>query len=155
MPDAQPRTEPPAFVPRTRSRQGRTEIFDVLRRRWVCLTPEEGVRQYFVHCLTAQLGYPPALLANEVSLMVGGVRRRCDTLLYHPRSVRPRMVVEYKAPGVAISQQTFIQIQSYNNVLRADYLTVTNGRQTFCCHMDYRTMQATFLERVPCYDDLA
>ena len=44
------------------------QIFDFLRRKYVALTPEEWVRQHFVHFLVEHKGYPKGLLANEVEL---------------------------------------------------------------------------------------
>ena len=98
-------------------RNGRPAIFDFLRRRYVALTPEEWVRQHFTHYLVEHLAYPAALLANEVSLNVGGALRRCDSVLYARQGGRPRLIVEYKAPDVAITQHVFNQIAAYNSVL--------------------------------------
>ena len=56
---------PPMEV-RTKLEGGRTKIWDTLRRRYVVLTPEEWVRQHFVHFLIEHKGYPKGLLANEV-----------------------------------------------------------------------------------------
>ena len=81
-------------------------------------TPEEWVRQHFVAWLTGALGYPASLMANEVGLRLNGTLRRCDTIIYD-RSLRPLVVVEYKAPSVTISQRVFDQIARYNLVLRA------------------------------------
>ena len=71
----------PPFTIKTTRREGRTVIFDFLRRRYVALTPEEWVRQHFTHFLVEYKGYPSALLANEVSITVGGADRRCDSIL--------------------------------------------------------------------------
>ena len=51
-------------------------IFDVIRRRYVALTPEEWVRQHFVHFLLAHKGYPQALMANEVQVQLNGTKKR-------------------------------------------------------------------------------
>ncbi len=144
----------PPFDIKTTERNGRTAIYDFLRRRYLALTPEEWVRQHFTHFLVEHKGYPAALLANEVSLNVGGVIRRCDTVLYHREGCRPRLIVEYKAPSVTITQQVFNQISSYNSVLRADYLIVSNGLQHYCCHIDYERQTAAYLRDVPAYGEL-
>lgn len=128
---------------------GRPSIFDSQRKRYVTLTAEEWVRQHFVAYLVRQLGYPAALIGNEVALDVSGVRRRCDTVVYSPLDGHPLAIVEYKAPSVAITQEVFCQIQSYNSVLHADYLIVSNGLRHFCCKNDYETMQASFLAEIP------
>lgn len=133
---------------------GRPQIFDSQRRRYVTLTAEEWVRQHFVRYLTDALGYPAALIGNEVALTIGGVTRRCDTVVYSPRDGHPMMIIEYKAPAVSITQQVFMQIQSYNAAFRADYLVVSNGLRHFCCRNDYARMTAAFLPQVPAWDTL-
>jgi predicted type IV restriction endonuclease len=132
---------------------GHREIFDRLRRRYVALTPEECVRQHFVNYLVEDLGYPMALMANEVSLEYNGVKRRCDTLVADA-SGDPLVIVEYKAPEVAITQQTFDQIVRYNMVLHARYLMVSNGIEHYCCRIDYSRDSYTFLQELPPYDQL-
>lgn len=144
----------PSFEIKTQEIGGRTSIFDFLRRRFVALTPEEWVRQHFTHFLVFHLGYPRELLANEVGLNVGGVMRRCDSVLYHREGGRPRVIIEYKAPSTAITQRVFTQIASYNSVLRADYLMVSNGLSHYCCRMDYAAGSVVFLKDIPAYDEL-
>ena len=143
----------PAFDAKIAARNGKNVIFDVIRRRYVALTPEEWVRQHFVHFLLAHKGYPQALMANEVQVQLNGTKKRCDTVLYR-RDLTARMIVEYKAPSVKITQEVFNQVYRYNTVLRVKYLTVCNGRQLFCCRVDYDANKAVFLKDVPCYDDL-
>ena len=117
------------------------------------LTPEEWVRQHFVHYLIDCKGYPAALLANEVELLCGQKKLRCDSVLYDSNA-RPRMIVEYKAPTVTITQQTFNQIFAYNTLLHADYLVVSNGISHYCCKIDYTNRSYSFLSDIPRYEDL-
>ncbi|WP_289737487.1 type I restriction enzyme HsdR N-terminal domain-containing protein [Paramuribaculum intestinale] len=142
----------PAAAPDIRMMAEYKEVYDPLRRRWVALTPEEWVRQHFVAWLTGALGYPASLMANEVGLRLNGTLRRCDTIIYD-RSLRPLVVVEYKAPSVTISQRAFDQIARYNLVLRARALMVSNGLLHYCCIYcpdgTYR-----FLSEVPSYGQL-
>ena len=117
------------------------------------LTPEEWCASTLFISAGTQ-GYPAALLGNEVGLKVGGVSRRCDSVLYHRDGGRPRAIVEYKAPSVPITQQVFTQIASYNSVLRADYLFVTNGINHYCCHIDYEAGNVEYLREIPAYPEL-
>jgi len=126
-------------------------ILDILRRRYVALTPEEWVRQHFVHYLIEHKGYPPTLLANEVALKVGDKQLRADTVLYD-RELHPRMIVEYKAPSIPLSQKVFDQISVYNMLLHVDYLIVSNGMESYCCKMDYVNQKYLFLEAIPNYE---
>lgn len=133
---------------------GRKQIFDCLRRCYVALTPEEWVRQHFVNMLITQKGYPTALTANEVAIQLNGMNRRCDTVVYD-KQLKPRVIIEYKAPTVKIDAKVFAQIARYNMVLRVDYLIVSNGLQHFCCKMDYEKNCYTFLTDIPAYPDIA
>ena len=138
---------------RIREEKGKRLIFDSLRRKYVKLTPEEWVRQHFVNYLTQHKGYPTALLANEMELKIGTKRLRCDTLLYN-RYMQPRMIIEYKAPHITISQQVFEQIASYNTLLHVDYLVVSNGLQNYCCKMNYEQHSMQFLKQIPDYSEI-
>lgn len=128
----------------------RPQIWDTLRRKYVKLTPEEWVRQHFVHYLTEQKGYPTALLANEIQLKVGEKVLRADSVLY-TRQLRPQMIIEYKAPHIAITQKVFDQISVYNMLLHVDYLVVSNGIDHYICKMDYEGKKCMFLEDIPDY----
>ena len=129
------------------------QIFDPLRRRYVPLTPEENVRQHFVHFLISQRGFPAGLIGNEVMVRVNGMCKRCDTLVCD-RSGKPKMIIEYKAPSVPISQKVFDQISRYNTVMHVDYLIVSNGKTTFCARMNYDTLSFDFLPEIPHYENL-
>ena len=143
----------PRFSPRLRQSGIRTEIFDLLRHRYVALTPEENVRQHFVNYLVVHLGYPSGLMANEVSLSLNGLTRRCDTVLYD-RELHPRMIIEYKRPSVHITQRVFDQVSRYNIVMKVDYLIVSNGLTHYCCKMYYDGQTYEFLDEIPMYENL-
>ena len=143
----------PAFDVRVRGTREKPQIFDFLRRRYVALTPEEWVRQHFVHFLVEQKGYPPTLLANEVSLAIGDKRLRADSVLYD-RELRPRMIIEYKSPEVTISQETFHQISAYNQLLHVEYLVVSNGLTHYCLRLNREQNRYDFLPNIPSYQDL-
>ncbi len=143
----------PAFDIKIAQKEGKNIIFDVLRRRYVALTPEEWVRQHFVHFLIAQKGYPPALMANEVQIKLNGTVKRCDTVLYR-RDLTPRMIIEYKAPDIPINQSVFNQVTRYNMAMRVDYLIVSNGIKHYCCRMNYEQNTYAFLSDIPEYNTL-
>lgn len=143
----------PTYDLRLRRTGNHDMIFDVLRRKYVALTPEEWVRQHFVHFLIEHKGYPTALLANEIELRIGGKHLRADTLLYN-KELRPHMLIEYKSPTIALTQKVFDQISAYNLLLHADYLIVSNGMQHICCRMDYEQNTYHFLEEIPDYSEL-
>lgn len=143
----------PPYATKVAVRDGKNTIWDIIRRKYVALTPEEWVRQHFVHFLIEHKGYPASLLANEVALTLNGTSRRCDTVLYD-RTLSPRMIIEYKAPHIPITQKVFDQICRYNLVFRVDYLIVSNGLSHYCCRMDYAHQSYQFLTDVPEYGEL-
>lgn len=143
----------PSYNYKILQRNGKNVIFDSLRKKYVALTPEEWVRQHFIHFLTDFKGYPKGLLANEVQLNLNGTKKRCDTVLFN-KDLSARMIVEYKAPHIEITQAVFDQITRYNMVLKVDYLIVSNGINHYCCKIDYSTHSYTFLPEVPSFDKL-
>ena len=143
----------PPFEKKITQKDDKPFILDVIRRQYVALTPEEWVRQHFVHFLIHHKEFPQSLMANEVQLKLNGMSRRCDTVVYD-RTLRPRVIVEYKAPTVNITQQVFDQICRYNMVLQVDYLIVSNGLAHYCCKIDYDTGTYSFLKEIPQYTEI-
>ncbi|HEX8299228.1 MAG TPA: type I restriction enzyme HsdR N-terminal domain-containing protein [Rubricoccaceae bacterium] len=134
----------------TREDGGRTLVLDPVRRRYVTLTPEEGVRQVLLADLIA-LGYPVGLLAVEKGLAFGGKTWRADAVAYD-RAGRALLLAECKAPGVSVSQATFDQLARYNAVLGARVLVVDNGRVRYCCVLSEAGW--AFVDAVPPYTAL-
>ena len=91
----------PEYEINVAEKDGKQQIFDFLRRKFVAMTPEEWVRQHFVHFLVEHKGYPKGLLVNETELRIGDKRLRCDTVLYN-KNMQPQMIIEYKAPQIQI-----------------------------------------------------
>ena len=143
----------PPYQIRVKETHGRKQIFEILRRKCVALTPEEWVRQHFIHYLVEHKNYPSSLLANEVSLQIGEKRMRADSVLYD-NQLHPRMIIEYKAPNITLTQKVFDQITVYNLLLHVDYLIVSNGMITYICKMDYEKQTYKFLEAIPNYENI-
>lgn len=136
-----------------REEDGVLKVYDALRGKFVTLTPEEYVRQHFVNWLQTGLNYPLSLMANEIGIELNGMCKRCDTVVFRPDG-NPLMIIEYKAPDVEITQDVFDQIVRYNMVLRASYLVVSNGRQHYCCVIDYTGNSYNFIREIPSYDSI-
>ena len=132
----------------------KVKIFDVLRNKFVALTPEEWVRQHFVHYMVECKGYPSALMANEVAVSLNGMSRRCDTVVYRQQGLKPYIIIEYKAPSVEITQKVFNQICRYNMVLEVEYLIVSNGLKHYCCKIDIEKGEYTFLNDIPLFGSI-
>lgn len=137
----------------TATRNGRQVVYDPLRSKYVALTPEEWVRQHFVHFLVTHKGYPAGLIANEMSITLGVTRKRCDTVVFG-QNAQPLMIVEYKAPQVTLTQKVFDQICRYNIRLHVEWLIVSNGLQHYCLHLDCQQGTYRFLSDIPPYSAL-
>lgn len=140
----------PTFDAKIRKSGNGLEIFDVLRRKYVRLTPEEWVRQHFVNYLISEKNYPVSLMANETAIKLNSLSRRCDTVVYN-NLLDPIVIIEYKEPDVSISQQVFDQVVRYNIILRVKYLIVSNGIEHYCCEMDYKNQTYKYLTEIPDY----
>lgn len=127
---------------------GKFFIFDLSRKKYVSLTPEEWVRQNCLHYLHYQKGFPFNLLSVEKSLKINRLTLRYDIVAFSKKA-KPVLLVECKAPEVKISRQTFDQIASYNLELKVPYLLVTNGIELYCCLADHARSKITFLKDVP------
>ena len=137
-------------VLKTKLVKGTTQVFDAVRKKYLVLTPEEWVRQHFIHYLNSEKKYPLGLMGVEQMVKYNEQSTRADIVLYTNEG-KPNMIVECKAPKVKITQDAFNQIAKYNFKLRVDFLVVTNGMQHFCCAMDYENNKITFLKEVPGY----
>lgn len=128
------------------------KVFDIIRKQYVELTPEEKVRQYCIHTLIEQYDYPKTAFAVEGSLIVNSMTRRFDVLIYD-RELKPFMIIECKRPDVELSQKAIDQIAAYNHVIQAHYLMITNGKSTYILNYENRTY--SFCEQIPRYDNKA
>lgn len=140
----------PYYAAKISEKEGKRTIYDVVRRKYVALTPEEWVRQHFVNYLIIEKKYPAGLIANEVALTLNGTSKRCDTVVYG-KFLAPLMIVEYKAPNIEIKQTVFDQIIRYNIIMRVRYLVVSNGIDHYCCCIDYEKNSYSYLDGIPDY----
>jgi hypothetical protein len=131
----------------------KVEIFDVFRKKYVILTPEEWVRQHFAHFLVNQLGVPQGLMALEKKIVMNGLNRRFDIVVYS-KSAFPLLIVECKASSVEISQEIFNQAARYNSVLKAPYLLITNGKIHHACKIDFTNHKIDYLNSLPLYAEM-
>ena len=135
---------------RVKSKENKQFIFDIIRKKYVVLSPEEWVRQHIIHYLITVKRYPKSLIAVEKQLMVNTLTKRFDILVFNNNGC-PGLIVECKAPSIKIKQDTFDQIARYNLKLNADYLMVTNGLRHYFCKLDHENKQYKFLQDIPNY----
>jgi predicted type IV restriction endonuclease len=142
----------PEYNPTLRKEEGKIWIFDIIRKKYVVLTPEEWVRQHFVHYLVQQLHYPKSLFRIEGSLTYNRLQKRSDILI-HNRTGKPWMLIECKAPNIKLTQRAFNQVSVYNMSIGARYVAVTNGMVQFCFEQSAQPGEIIFLEKFPAYDE--
>ncbi len=133
--------------------EGKTEIFDAIRKRFYVLTPEEWVRQNFIKYLIQEKHFPASLMAIEKGLKLNGMKKRTDIVQYNTTG-SPILIVECKAPEIKLSQDTFDQAARYNLTLKVDYLIITNGLEHFACKMNYAENRIHFLKEIPQFESL-
>ena len=143
----------PGVELRIRINKGKSEVFDVVRKKHVSLTAEEWVRQHFLHFLIIQKKVPPSLIAIETSIKYNRLSKRCDVVVYD-RKGQPVLIVECKAPEIQISQDVFHQVAMYNMTLKVKYLVVTNGLEHYSCAIDHEKRSFQFLKDVPDFDEM-
>ncbi|TXN35594.1 type I restriction enzyme HsdR N-terminal domain-containing protein [Flagellimonas hymeniacidonis] len=138
----------PKYSFRIKSSENRLHIFDVIRKKFVLLQPEEWVRQHTIHFLLETKKYPKSLINVEKQLVVNQLKKRYDIVVFKPNG-NIQILVECKAPDVKIAQTTFDQIAQYNYLLKSNYLMVTNGIDHFYCETDIEKEKYRFLKEIP------
>ena len=141
----------PSFDHKIKKEGGKALIFDLIRRKYVVLTPEEWVRQHFIHFLINELKYPKSLFKVESGLKYNQKQKRSDILI-HNRQGKAWMLVECKSPDIKLSQKAFNQVSVYNMTIGAKYLAVTNGLVHYCCLAGTSVENPTFLEGFPVFE---
>ncbi|MCB0475937.1 MAG: type I restriction enzyme HsdR N-terminal domain-containing protein [Flavobacteriaceae bacterium] len=135
---------------RIKNSENKQFIFDIIRKKYVVLTPEEWVRQHIVHFLITHKKYPISLIAVERQLTINNLKKRFDILIFNSKGV-PEIIIECKSPRVKITQESFDQIARYNLSLDANLLMVSNGLEHFFCKLDHHHQKYLFLASLPDY----
>lgn len=125
--------EYPIYKFKIKEENNREFIFDVIRKKWVRLTPEEWVRQNFIQYLLQVKKYPASLIAVEKEIVLVDLRKRCDIVIY--KNGNAYMIIECKEKNVALSEAVLQQILRYNISLQVSILVVTNGNETYAAQI--------------------
>lgn len=140
----------PPFEHRIKIIHGKKTIFDVLRKKYIVLTPEEWVRQHLIHYLINYLHYPKPMMSAEDSLKFNKMMKRSDLIVYN-RYGKVFLAVECKAEHIKLGQKSMNQLSVYNQHYKAQYLALTNGKSLIVCQMDYLKNSTQFLDTFPKY----
>jgi hypothetical protein len=114
--------------PHIRFRDGKRFLYHPITGKLMADRPEERVRLRSVDYLLQGDVWPSVHIATEKGSTTKGdvAAGRFDILLYN-RELKPTVLIECKAPTVAISDQTSVQIARYNSEIMAPILCMTNG----------------------------
>lgn len=140
----------PTYPFQLKTNEKKTFIFDIIRKKYVVLTPEEWVRQHCIWFLIHEKNYPKSLINVEKQLIINGLKKRTDIIVFN-NAAELVFIIECKAPSVTIDQKTFDQIARYNLALNAHFLLLTNGLNHYICQMNHQEKSYHFLKEVPPY----
>lgn len=129
---------------------GKRYIFDVIRKTWLLLTEEEWVRQNFVAYLKEVLHYPQTLMALEKEILLNGLKKRFDILVYN-KAHQPWMLVECKAPQVPLTEAVLQQVMRYNMSVPVPFVVITNGAHTMAWQKEHGVLKK--LDELPCWEN--
>lgn len=126
---------PPIHLRARRGANGRTEVFDRVRGKWLVLTPEEWVRRHVVEYMLAECNIQPQQIIEEYPVEINTMAQRADIVAVD-NSGKPRIIVECKEPNIKIDAEVLAQVVRYNSILRCQYMVITNGLTTYCYAYD-------------------
>jgi len=141
----------PPVALKLRKNQNKVYVFDVLRKKELLLTPEEWVRQHWIHFLHLQKYYPLTLMRTEGGLILNDLQKRSDLLIYDNNGNKV-LLAEFKAPSVKITSNTFEQISNYNSVHKIPLLLVSNGLEHYFCKINFDLGTYEFISDLPIYN---
>lgn len=116
----------PPFDVRLKKQGGQTYIFDFVRKKWLVLTPEEWVRQHLLNYLITEKKFPLSIISIEKELILNDLKKRYDVVVYD-HQLKPRLIVECKAPYIALDKAVVSQALHYNLTIKAEFLMISNG----------------------------
>lgn len=142
----------PSYGARVRAESGEIQIWDEFRMKWVVCTPEEWVRQHFVHFIANHLGFPKGRIGLEITLNVNQMKKRADVCVFD-KTGKPYILAECKAPDVNLDDKVFEQISRYNLSLNAPFLLITNGIKHYCAKIDLKQKKWELISEFPFYSE--
>jgi hypothetical protein len=138
----------PDFEYKLKKADGKVWIFDGIRKKYLVLTPEEWVRQHFIHFLITEKKYPRSLIRVEGGLTYNQLSKRSDIVVFD-REGNPWMVVECKSSSLNLSAATLQQASAYNKSMQAKYLAITNGLVHYCASTNWSSGTVNILAELP------
>ncbi|WP_294218425.1 type I restriction enzyme HsdR N-terminal domain-containing protein [uncultured Chryseobacterium sp.] len=118
-------------------------IYDPIRKTYLLLTPEEWVRQHWIHYYIKVKSYAASALITEKKIVLNGLTKRIDLMV--TEKTLPKILVECKAPQIKLTEKTFEQTARYNSIIGAEEIILTNGLHHI--HARYEDGQYRFYQQ--------
>lgn len=131
-------------------KDGVSYVFDLVRKKYIQLLPEELVRQMLIHYLIEEGRYPLSRMQVEKGVSKNGLYGRYDVIIYD-KHVKPWMLIECKSHRVPLSQEVIDQLDGYNQTIGAPYYLISNGINTLCFTKEKEDRQYKQLSDLPTY----
>lgn len=125
----------PKYPIRLRKTDKEIQVFDVCRKKWVILNPEEWVRQHLIHFLVQDRNFPLGLIGIEKQIQLNNTLKRPDIIAFDNKT-NPIFIAECKAPDVKLTEDVLQQAARYNLVLNVKCIVLSNGLQHQCLLFD-------------------
>lgn len=110
----------------TKTKKNQFQIYDIVRKKNILLTPEEWVRQHFLHYLNEKKISPSQIIV-EKQFDLHGTQKRTDILLMKKNI--PFVLFELKSPELKLLPLHLEQVSRYNLKILAPFLILSNGLQ--------------------------
>lgn len=130
--------------------KGALQIFDIIRKKFVDMTPEEWVRQHIIHYLILHKQVPHSMISVEKQLLLNKTKRRTDIVVFNS-TLKPVLIIECKAPQITIDQLTINQALRYNLELQVPSIFLSNGLQHVFITLGNEPI---ILKEIPNYENL-
>ncbi|MES2398264.1 MAG: type I restriction enzyme HsdR N-terminal domain-containing protein [Bacteroidota bacterium] len=131
--------------------KGTLQLFDIIRKKFVDVTPEEWVRQHIVHYLIDHKQVPASVISLEKQLILNNTKRRTDIVIFNAQ-LKPLMIIECKAPEIKVDQLTIDQALRYNLQLNVSFLFLSNGFNHICVQLENNNPK--ILKNLPNYSEM-
>ncbi len=128
------------YTPSVIKKNNILNIWDNSRKIFLKLTPEEFVRQFFIHYLTTFKDFPLSNIATETGIRVNNRKKRTDIIAF--KNNLPVLLVECKSMDVELNNKTILQLSNYQSVILATFIAITNGN----FHFFYKKVDMQWIE---------
>lgn len=130
--------------------ESKNYIFDLIRKKYLILTPEEWVRQNLVRYFINDLNYPKGLIKTESSLKYNNLKKRSDILIFN-NDMTHFLVVECKSYKLKLNKSHLSQSAMYNKIYKSKYVMISNGLDHIVCKYDWNNDSFEFMKSIPKY----